>query len=141
MRYLMTIMSDPQDEAAGEYEAPPEVYEEMANYNEKMSRSGVLVTGEGLLSTSEGAEVAFRDGRAEVFDGPFTEAKEFIAGYWVLDVASKEEAIAWARRCPHPPQGELRLQLRRIAELDDLDEMPEELKERERQLRAQGQGI
>ena len=138
MRYLMTIMSDPQDEAAGEYEAPPEVYEEMADFNEKMATAGVLVTGEGLAPTSEGAEVLFRDGHATVTDGPFTEAKEFIAGYWILDVASQEEAVAWARRCPHPPEGELKLQLRRIAELDDFDEMSEDLKERERELRAQG---
>ncbi|WP_017609185.1 YciI family protein [Nocardiopsis xinjiangensis] len=138
MRYLMTIMSDPQEEAAGEYEAPPEVYEKMADFNEKMVTAGVLVTGEGLAPTSEGVEVLFHDGHADVTDGPFTEAKEFIAGYWILDVASREEAVEWARRCPHPPEGELKLQLRRIAELDDFDEMPEDLKERERKLRAQG---
>ncbi|GHC96411.1 dehydrogenase [Nocardiopsis terrae] len=139
MRYLMSIMSTPEDEAAA-YDIGPEVYEEMARYNEEMAKAGVLLTGEGLAPTSEGAEILFRDGEVSVTDGPFTEAKEFIAGYWVLQVSSRAEAVEWARRCPHPPKGSgagIKLQLRRIGELEDLDRMPEELKERERELRAE----
>lgn len=139
MRYLMSIMSTPESEAT-DYEVGPEIFEEMAKYNEEMVKAGILLTGEGLAPTSEGAEVIFRDGDATVVDGPFTEAKEFIAGYWVIQVSSHAEAIEWAKRCPHPPKGdptELKLQLRRIGELEDYDEMPEELKERERELRAQ----
>ncbi|WP_028649866.1 YciI family protein [Nocardiopsis sp. CNT312] len=140
MRYLMSIMSTPESEAT-DHDNPPEVYEMMAAYNEEMIKAGVLLTGEGLAPTSEGAEIVFRGGEVTVTDGPFTEAKEFIAGYWVLQVSSHEEALEWARRCPHPPADSdvvLKLQLRRIAELEDLDKMPEELKERERELRSQG---
>lgn len=140
MRYLMSIMSSPESEAR-DWEPTPEVYEAMGAYNEEMAKAGVLLAGEGLAPTSEGAEVIFRDGEATVVDGPFTEAKEFIAGYWVIQVSSHAEAVEWAKRCPHPPKGdttEVKLQLRRIDELQDLDHMPEELKERERELRAQG---
>lgn len=142
MRYLMSIMSDPASEAA-DYEPQPEIYEAMAAYNEELAKAGVLLTGEGLAPTSEGAEVVFRDGEATVVDGPFTEAKEFIAGYWVIQVSSHAEAVEWAKRCPHPPKGdptEMKLQLRRIGELEDMDNMSEELKERERALRAQQEG-
>ena len=138
MRYLMSIMSTPESETQ-DWEPAPEIYEAMGAYNEEMARAGVLLTGEGLTPTSEGSEVIFRDGEATVVDGPFTEAKEFIAGYWILQVSSHAEAVEWAKRCPHPPEGdptELKLQLRRISELEDFDEMPEELKERERNLRA-----
>ncbi|MBQ1082108.1 MULTISPECIES: YciI family protein [unclassified Nocardiopsis] len=139
MRYLMSIMSTPETEAA-DYEVGAEVYEEMGKYNEEMIRAGVLLAGEGLAPTSAGAEVIFSDGEATVLDGPFTEAKEFIAGYWVLQVSSHAEALEWAKRCPHPAKGdptELKLQLRRIAELEDLEGMPEEVKEHERERRAQ----
>lgn len=138
MRYLMSIMSDPASEAA-DYEPQPEIYEAMAAYNEELAKAGVLLTGEGLAPTSEGAEVVFRDGEATVVDGPFTEAGEFIAGYWVIQVSSHAEAVEWAKRCPHPPKGDstrMKLQLRRIAELEDMEDMPEDLKERERALRA-----
>ncbi|GAA1078117.1 MAG: YciI family protein [Nocardiopsis sp. BM-2018] len=143
MRYLMSIMSTPETEAR-DWEPAAEVYEAMGAYNEEMARAGVLLTGEGLTPTAEGAEVIFRDGEATVVDGPFTEAKEFIAGYWVIQVSSHAEAVEWAKRCPHPPKGdptEMKLQLRRIGELEDMDDMPEELKERERNLRAQQENL
>ncbi|NYH52393.1 hypothetical protein HNR06_001982 [Nocardiopsis arvandica] len=140
MRYLMSIMSSPETEAA-DYEPAPEVYEAMAAYNEEMVKAGILLAGEGLAPTSEGAYVTFRNGGAAVTDGPFVEAKEFIAGYWIIQVSSREEALEWAKRCPHPPAGDdtvMRLQLRRIADMDDHEDMPEHLKERERELRAEG---
>jgi hypothetical protein len=137
MRYLMSIMSSPESESA-DYEVGPEVYEEMAKYNEEMVKAGVLLTGEGLAPTAQGAEVVFRDGEVTVTDGPFTEAKEFIAGYWVIQVSSHEEAVEWAKRFPAGGEGEAKIQLRRIGELEDMDQMPEELKERERELREQG---
>ena len=140
MRYLMSIMSSPESEAQ-DAEPAPETYEAMAAYNEEMVKAGVLLAGEGLAPTSEGAEVIFRDGEATVVDGPFTEAKEFIAGYWVIQVSSRAEAVEWAKRCPHPPKGdptEVKLQLRRIGELEELDAIPEEVAERERELRSQG---
>ncbi|MBB6118903.1 YciI family protein [Nocardiopsis algeriensis] len=140
MRYMMTIMSDPQSEKAAE--PTPEVFEAMAAYNEAMIKAGVLLAGDGLAPSSEATRVSFRNGRATVTDGPFAEAKEFIAGYWVLQVSSHEEAIEWAKRCPHPSEGDdtgMNLVLRRILGTDDFgDEMPEHLKERERELRREG---
>ncbi|QVQ54780.1 YciI family protein [Spiractinospora alimapuensis] len=139
MRYLMSIMSDPQSETDPRFQPGPEIFEAMAAYNEEMLAAGVLLSGEGLAPTAEGAKVTFRDGKATVVNGPFTEAKEFIAGYWVLQVESFEEAVRWAKRCPHPPEGDdtpMTLHLRRIAEVEDFgDEMPEHLKDRERELR------
>ena len=140
MRYLMSMMSGPESEAA-DYDVPAEVFEAMAAYNEELVKAGVLLSGEGLAPTAEGAEIVFRDGEVTVTDGPFTEAKEFIAGYWVIQVSSREEALEWAKRVPHPPAGsgaEMKLQLRRIGELEDMDQMPEDLKDRERALREQG---
>ncbi|WP_304452312.1 YciI family protein [Nocardiopsis sp. YSL2] len=140
MRYLMSIMSSPESEAA-DYQVGPEVYEAMAKYNEDLVKAGVLLAGEGLAPTAEGAEVVFNDGGVTITDGPFTEAKEFIAGYWVIQVSSRDEALEWAKRVPHPPAGsgaEMKLQLRRIGEPEDMDQMPEELKARERELRNQG---
>ncbi|WP_150240378.1 YciI family protein [Nocardiopsis quinghaiensis] len=136
MRYLMSIMSTSEAEAAG-YEPGPEVFDAMAAYNEAMVEAGVLLAGDGLAPSSEATRVTFGNGRASVTDGPFPEAKEFIAGYWVLQVSSHEEAVEWAKRCPHDT--ETNLVLRRILGTEDFgDEMPEHLKERERELRAEG---
>ncbi|MFJ9555520.1 YciI family protein [Nocardiopsis sp. NPDC101807] len=135
MRYMMSIMSDPQAEA--DTEMTPEIFQAMADYNEELVKAGVLLAGEGLAPSGEATRVTFSDGRTSVTDGPFAEAKEFIAGYWILQVSSHEEAVEWARRCPHGGAGETSLVLRRIMGADDFgDEMPEELKERERQMRA-----
>lgn len=138
MRYMMSIMSDPQAEA--NTEMTPEMFEAMGAYNEELVKAGVLLAGEGLAPSTEATRVTFTDGRSSVTDGPFAEAKEFIAGYWIIQVSSHEEAVQWAKRCPHPPEGdtsETTLLLRRIMETDDLDVMPEDLKERERELREQ----
>ncbi|WP_444964070.1 YciI family protein [Nocardiopsis sp. M1B1] len=141
MRYMMTIMSTAESEAV-DYEPSPEVFEEMAAYNEQMVKAGVLLAGDGLAPASEATRVTFSNGAATVTDGPFAEAKEFVAGYWVIQVSSHEEAVEWAKRCPHPPEGddtEMNLVLRRIFDTDDFgDEMPEHLKQRERELRAEG---
>ncbi|OLT28655.1 dehydrogenase [Nocardiopsis sp. CNR-923] len=140
MRYLMAIMSDESAEAGNTPSA--EIFEAMAAYNEQLVKAGVLLSGEGLTPTSEGAIVSFRDGTATVTDGPFAEAKEVIAGYWILQVSSRAEAIEWAKRCPHPPEGDdtvLNLRLRRIAELEDFgDNVPEHVRDRDRELRARG---
>ncbi|MDT0328094.1 YciI family protein [Nocardiopsis lambiniae] len=137
MRYMMSIMSDPRAEA--DTEMGPEIFEAMAAYNEELVKAGVLLAGDGLAPSTEALRVTFSDGRARVTDGPFAEAKEFIAGYWIIQVSSPEEAVEWAKRCPHPPAGdptEMHLILRRIMDTDDFgDEMSEELKERERELR------
>ena len=138
MRYMMSIMSDPQAEA--DTEMTPEIFEAMAAYNEELVKAGVLLAGDGLAPSAEAVRVTFSNGVSRVTDGPFAEAKEFIAGYWIIEVSSREEAMEWARRVPHPPAddtSEMSLVLRRIMGTDDFgDEMPAELKERERELRG-----
>jgi hypothetical protein len=105
---------------------------EMAKYNEQLVKAGVLLAGEGLQASSKGARVRFAGAKRTVIDGPFTETKELIAGFWLIQVKSKEEAIEWARRVPFE-EGEI--EVRRVFELEDFG--PGEPIERHAQLREQ----
>jgi hypothetical protein len=94
----------------------------MAKYNEELVKAGVLLDGTGLHPSSKGARVRFSGGKRTVIDGPFAETKELIAGYWLIQVKSKEEAIEWAKRIPSPPPGEGHdgeIEIRQLFELDD----------------------
>jgi hypothetical protein len=120
MRYML-IMQAPERMAVGQADAPPpaEVFEAMGRYNHELVDAGVLLAAEGLAPSAEGFVVT-HDGEApSVTDGPFTEAKELVAGFWILEVASREEAVQWARRCPLAPG--VRLEVRRIAEMAELE--------------------
>jgi hypothetical protein len=112
---------------------------EMGKYNEELVKAGVMLAGEGLHPSSKGARVKFSGTKRTVVDGPFTETKELIAGFWLWQVKSMEEAIEWARRCPNPTGEESELELRQV--FDDADFAPSdptgELLEKERQLREQ----
>jgi hypothetical protein len=128
--------------ASGESEAGVMPNEEllaaMGRYNEELVKAGVMLAGEGLRPSSKGARVRFSGDKRTVIDGPFTEAKELIAGYWLWQVASMEEAIAWAKRCPNPTGGESELEIRQVFEADDFGaEFTPELREQEERLRAQ----
>jgi len=102
MRFMMLIKANEQSEAG---QMPPtEALEAMGRYNEELVK---------------GAKVTFTDGAATVTDGPFTEAKELVAGFWILQVTSKDEALEWAKRCPRPPQGRMEIELRQVHELED----------------------
>src|SRR5207249_4091636 len=92
----------------------------MTKYNEELAKAGVLLDLAGLQPTSEGARVQFTGGKANVIDGPFTEAKELVAGYWLIDVKSKEEAIEWVKRVPFGEGGEI--EIRQLYELEDFGE-------------------
>ena len=95
---------------------------EMGEYNEELVKAGIMLAGEGLHPTSKGARVKFSGGKRTVIDGPFTETKEVIAGYWLIQVKSKEEAIAWAKRVPcdpNNPGGEGEIEIRLVFELED----------------------
>ena len=136
MRFMVIMPANEQSEA-GEMPST-EILAEMGRYNEELVKAGVMLAGEGLHPTSKGARVKFDNGKPTVIDGPFAEAKELIAGYWVWEVDSREEAIEWIKKMPHPETGELTIELRQIFEADDFgDEFTPELREQEERLRAQ----
>lgn len=138
MRFMVLVKADERSEA-GQMPTTEELAE-MGRYNEELARAGVLLAGEGLLPSSRGARVRFSGSGRTVIDGPFAEAKELVAGFWLWEVASQEEAIEWVKRIPfHPAPGEeMEVEIRQVAEADDFGEaFTPELREKEEQLRAQ----
>jgi len=114
-----------------------ELLTEMGKYNEELVKAGVLLAGEGLHSSSKGARVKFSGSKRTVVDGPFPETKELVAGFWLIEVKSKEEAIEWVKRCPNPMQGESEIEIRQVLEAEDFGaELTPELREQEARLRA-----
>lgn len=110
----------------------------MGRFNEQLVAAGILLAGEGLQPSSSGVRVRFAPGSRRVVDGPFAETKELIAGFWLWQVGSMEEAIEWVRRCPDPFDGESEIEIRRIFEAEDFGaEFTPELREREERLRAE----
>jgi hypothetical protein len=109
----------------------------MTRFNEELAKAGVLLAAEGLKPSSQGARVRFADGRRVVLDGPFAETRELIAGFWLWQVRSLDEAIAWVQRCPPPFEGEAEIEIRPVYEMDDFGEQaPSGLRDAERRLRA-----
>jgi hypothetical protein len=100
----MVIVKATKDSEAGVMPGP-ELLEQMGTFNQELQKAGVLLDGAGLKATSQGARVRFTGSERSVIDGPFTESKELIAGYWLWQVDSLEEAIEWVKRCPHPHPG------------------------------------
>ncbi|GAA4784809.1 YciI family protein [Actinomycetospora chlora] len=120
MRYML-IMQAPESMAVEQAGGvpPAEVFEAMGRYNHDLVEAGVLLAAEGLTPSAEGFVVTHDGESATVTDGPFTEAKELVAGFWILEVASREEAVQWARRCPIGPG--VRLEVRRVGELAEFE--------------------
>jgi hypothetical protein len=112
---------------------------DMMKYNEELVKAGVMLAGEGLSPSSQGARVRFSGDKVTVIDGPFTETKELVAGFWLWQVRSKEEAIEWVKRLPHSAgQGQAEVEIRQVFEADDFgDNLTPELREQEARLRAQ----
>jgi hypothetical protein len=111
---------------------------EMGKFNEELVKAGVMLAGEGLQPSSKGARVKFSGSKRTVIDGPFADAKELVAGFWILQVKSKQEAIDWVKRCPNPLEGESEIEIRQIFESEDFGaEFTPELREQEERLRAQ----
>jgi hypothetical protein len=111
---------------------------DMSKYNEELLNAGVLLAGEGLHPSSKGARVKFSDGKRTVIEGPFPEVKELIAGFWLLQVKSREEAIEWVKRCPNPLEGEAEIEIRQVFEASDFGaEFTPELREQEERMRGQ----
>jgi hypothetical protein len=114
---------------------------DMSNYNEDLAKAGVMLGGEGLHPSSRGARVKFSGDRRTVIDGPFTEAKELIAGFWLWQVRSMEEAIEWVKRCPNPTGAESEIEIRPVFEPEDFGEaMTPALKEQEERIRTETAG-
>lgn len=135
MRFMVLVKATKESEA--EVLPSEELLAEMGKYNEELAKAGVLVAGEGLRASSRGARVRFSGQNRTVIDGPFTESKELIAGFWIFQVKSKQEAIDWVKRGPNPYTGEGEVEIREIFEAADLGpNMTPELLEAEERLRA-----
>src|ERR671916_985201 len=112
MRFMVLVPGSPESEA-GEMPST-ELLEAMTKYNEELVKAGVMLAGDGLHPSSKGARVRFDGGQRTVIDGPFAETKELIAGFWIIQVKSKEEAIEWMKRCPNPGRGESEIEIRQV---------------------------
>lgn len=134
MRFLVIVKADADSEAG--VMPPPGVFEAMGKYNEELVKAGVMLAGEGLKPSREGARVRF-DGRMRtVIDGPFAETKELVAGFWIWQVRSRDEAIEWLKRAPF--DGGTEVELRPVYEMEDFGEaLTPELREQETRLREQ----
>jgi hypothetical protein len=137
MRFMIIVKAT-QDSEAGKL--PDEkLLTEMGKFNEELAKAGVLLAAEGLQASSKGARVKFNGPKRTVIDGPFSETKELIAGFWLWNVKSKEEAIEWVKRCPNPfPTGESVIEIRQVFEAEDFGEaLTPELRRSEERIRAQ----
>ena len=136
MRFMLIVKADANSEAG--VMPSQELLTEMGKYNEELVKAGVLLAGEGLHPSSKGARVKFSGSKRTVVDGPFPETKELVAGFWLIEVKSKEEAIEWVKRCPNPMGGESEIEIRQVFEAEDFGaEFTPELRQREDRLRAE----
>ena len=140
MRFMVMIRADKYTESGA---MPDEkILTEMGNFNEELVKAGIMLAGEGLQPSSKGARVRFNGEKRTVIDGPFAETKELIAGFWMWQVKSKEEAIEWVKRCPNPLPGESEIEIRQVFEADDFGpEFTPELREQEERLRAEAERL
>jgi len=136
MRFMILVKASKDSEAGV---LPDEkLFTEMGKFNEELVKAGVLLAAEGLQASSKGARVKFSGDNRTVIDGPFAETKELIAGFWLWQVKSKEEAIEWVKRIPNPTGEEGEVEIRQVFEADDLGEgFTPELRQQEERLRAQ----
>jgi hypothetical protein len=136
MKFVILVKATKESEA-GKMPSQ-ELLAAMFKFNEELVKAGVMLAGEGLHPTSKGARVTFYDNKRFVTDGPFTETKELIAGFWIWEVASLKEAIEWVKRCPNPHEGESEIEIRQVLAAEDFGEaFTPELQAREEKLRTQ----
>ncbi len=136
MRVMVIVKASAESEAG---EMPSEqLLTEMGNYNEELVKAGIMQAGEGLHPSAKGKRVRFSGKNRSVVDGPFAETKELVAGFWIWQVKSMDEAVEWAKRCPNPMPGDSDLEIRPIFEAEDFGaEFTPELREQEDRLRAE----
>jgi hypothetical protein len=134
MRVMVIVKASKESEAG--VLPDTEILTKMGKYNEELVKAGIMLAGEGLQPTSKGKRVSFSGDKRTVIDGPFTETKELIAGYWMWQVRSMEEAVEWLKRCPNPHPRETEVEIRPVFEANDLGEnFTPELREKEQRLR------
>jgi hypothetical protein len=135
MRFMIMVKATKDSEAG---RMPDEtLLAEMGKFNEELVKAGVMLAGEGLHPSSKGARVRFSGVKRTLIDGPFTETKELVAGFWLWQVKSREEAIEWVKRCPNPMPGDSEIEIRQIFEAEDFGAaLTPELREQEERLRA-----
>src|SRR5438309_2710394 len=137
MRFMVIVKASKDSEAGA---LPDErLLADMGKYNEELVKAGVLLAAEGLQPSSKGARVRFSGSKRTVIDGPFAETSELVAGFWLMQVKSKEEVIEWVKRCPNPfPGSESEIEIRQVFEASDFGaEFTPELRKQEERLRAQ----
>jgi len=135
MRFMVLVKASSESEAG--VLPSTELLAAMGKYNEELVKAGVMLAGEGLQPSSKGARIKFSGTKRTVVDGPFTETKELIAGFWLWQCRSKEEAIEWAKRCPNPTGQEGELEIRQVFEADDFGpEFTPQLREQEERIGA-----
>jgi len=136
---VMAIVKASEDSEAGTM-PKEEMLAEMGKFNEELVKAGVLLAGEGLHPSSKGARVSFGGEERTVIDGPFAETKELIAGYWILQVRSFDEAVEWIKRCPNPNDEPGEIEIRQVFEAEDFgEELTPELREQEERIRTQAE--
>jgi hypothetical protein len=136
MRFVVFVKATKETEAG--VMPSEQLLTEMTDYNEQLVKAGIMKAGEGLHPSSKGVRINFSGNKRTVTDGPFSETKELVAGFWLWEVKSKEEAIEWAKRCPNPTGADGVLELRQIFEPEEFGtELTPELREREQRLRAE----
>jgi hypothetical protein len=138
MRFMVIVKADKRSETGALPD--PGLLAEMGKYNQELAKAGVLLAGEGLHASSKGARVRFSGSQRTVIDGPFSETKELIAGFWLFEVKSREEAIEWVKRAPNPfPGTESEIEIRQVFEPADFGpNISPEMREAEERMRAEG---
>ena len=136
MKFMVLVKASKDSEAG--VMPTEEMFAEMGKYNEELVKAGVMISGDGLHPSSRGARVHFSGKDRKVIDGPFAETKELVAGFWMWECASLQEAIDWVKRCPNPMPGDSDIEIRQVFTAEDFGEaFTPELREKEEQLRAQ----
>ena len=136
MRFVVFVKASKDSEAG--VMPSEQLLADMGKYNEELVKAGVMQAGEGLAASSQGARINFNGDKRTVVDGPFTETKELVAGFWIWKCASLKEAIDWAKKCPNPTGTDGQLEIRRVFEPEDFGkEFTPELREQEERLRQQ----
>jgi len=136
MKFMVIVKADASNEAG--VMPTEQMLKEMGKFNESLVKAGVMLAGEGLHPSSKGARIRFSGDKRTVIDGPFSETKELVAGFWLWEVKSMEEAIVWVKRCPNPMNDDSEIEIRRVFEADDFGPaLTPELRAREERLRAE----